>query len=187
VPSDNAPQSGLRDRIRLRHPAVRDGLAIWHLIGEAGTLDQNSTYAYLAICRDFADTCVVAEPADVSSGAGQQLYGFVTGYLPPRQPDALFIWQIGVAPAARGAGLAGRMLQHLLLAPACHAVSHLITNVTPSNAASRALFHGLARRLDARLEEEDGFDAGLFPEPGHEPERLLRIGPFDPRRLAATD
>jgi L-2,4-diaminobutyric acid acetyltransferase len=171
-------QSDEKLRVRFRHPDVADGLAIWHLIAEAGTLDQNSTYAYLAICRDFAETCLVAEHADTRGGTSG-LLGFVTGYLPPKHRDSLFIWQIGVAPAARGAGLAGRMLRRLLTSAACHDVNYLITNVTPSNTASRALFHGLARRLHAAVEEQEGFPGWLFPEPDHEPESLLRIGPFD--------
>jgi L-2,4-diaminobutyric acid acetyltransferase len=178
---DNARPPGQELTIEFRHPTVADGLRIWHLIGEAGTLDRNSTYAYLAICRDFADTCLVASPADATT----PLLGFVTGYLPPAHPDTLFIWQIGVAPHARGLGLAGRLLRRLLRAPACDNVRFLITNVTPSNAASRALFGGLARRLGATLGEEEGFPGSLFPEANHEPERLLRIGPFDHRTLDA--
>ncbi len=162
-----------------RHPEVPDGLAIWQLIGEAGTLDQNSTYAYLTLCRDFADTCLVACRDD-------RLQGFVTGYIPPRHPDTIFVWQIGVAPDARGEGLAGKLLQQLLQSKACAGVRYMITNVTPSNAPSRALFQGLARRLDAPLEEDEGFPATLFPEPGHEPECLLRIGPFKAEHTPAA-
>jgi L-2,4-diaminobutyric acid acetyltransferase len=160
---------------RLRHPMVRDGSALWRLVGDAGTLDLNSAYAYLMVCRDFADTCIVAEDAG-------RLAGFVIGYRPPPRPDTVFVWQIGVAPDARGLGLGGRILDALLEADACAGVRFLDTNVTPSNAASRAMFHALARRLDAGVEELEGFESTLFPDPSHEPERLLRIGPFRPRK-----
>ena len=154
-----------------RHPQVEDGLRIWRLIREAGTLDLNSTYAYLVLCRDFADTCLLAE-------RNGRLDGFVTGYLPPKHPHTLFIWQIGVAPTARGKGLASQLLEQLLQSDSCEQVNSLITNVTPSNKASRALFARLARSLDTELTEDNGFGEALFPEPGHEPERLLHIGPF---------
>lgn len=159
----------------LRHPTVRDGLTIWRLVGEAGTLDLNSTYAYLMVCRDFAETCIVADE-------GGRVSGFVVGYRPPRRRDVVFIWQIGVAPAARGRGIGSRMLDRLLASRGCAGVRVLETNVTPSNEASRALFHALARRLGAPVTELDGFASSLFPDPSHEPERLLRIGPFRPSR-----
>ena len=154
-----------------RRPEIPDGLAIWRLVSEAGTLDLNSTYAYLMACRDFADSCIVAERAG-------RLVGFVLAYQPPSKPDSVFVWQIGVAPDARGRGLAGEILNRLLEAEACAGVRYLESNVTPSNVASRALFEGLARRLDAPIEELEGFEGSLFPDPAHEPERLLRIGPF---------
>ncbi|MDY6827797.1 MAG: diaminobutyrate acetyltransferase [Pseudomonadota bacterium] len=164
-------QTDTQTKIQLRHPDVEDGVRIWQLVQAAGTLDLNSCYAYLMVCRDFSATSVIAE-------AGDQAIGFVTGYRPPPNPDALFVWQVGVAPAGRGKGVAGRMLEFLINAEACRGVRRLITNVTPSNAASRALFLGFARRVGAPLEESPGFGAALFPEPSHEPERLLSIGPF---------
>ncbi|MBW2508117.1 MAG: diaminobutyrate acetyltransferase [Deltaproteobacteria bacterium] len=160
--------------IVFRHPTVPDGLALWRLVREAGTLDLNSTYAYLMVCRDFADTCIVADQAE-------RITGFVMGYRPPRKTDTVFVWQIGVAPDARGHGLASVLLDRLLQAPACAAVRFLETNVTPSNRASRSLFESLARRLGAPIEELEGFASALFPDRLHEPERLLRIGPFERR------
>lgn len=157
-----------------RHPRVVDGLAVWRLVKEAGTLDLNSTYAYLMVCRDFSDTCILAERAG-------RLAGFVIGYKPPAKPDTVFVWQVGVAPDARGLGLGSRVLDRLLASEACANVRFLETNVTPSNRPSRALFGSLARRLVAPLEEHEGFESELFPDPTHEPERLLRIGPFSPR------
>lgn len=157
-----------------RHPDVVDGLALWRLVKEVGTLDLNSTYAYLMVCRDFFDTCIVAE-------RGGRLAGFVTGYKPPSTPDTVFVWQVGVAPDARGLGLGSRVLDRLLASNACAEARFLETNVTPSNGASRALFASLARRLNAPMQELEGFGSELFPDPTHEPERLLRIGPFVPR------
>jgi L-2,4-diaminobutyric acid acetyltransferase len=161
------------DPIVFRHPEIRDGLSIWRLIQEAGTLDLNSTYAYLMVCRDFSETCIVAEHDG-------HVVGFVTGYRPPRKQDTVFVWQIGVAPNARGRRLASEVLDRLIASEACKGVRYLDTNVTPSNEASRALFGSLARRLNAPIEELEGFESSLFPEPSHEPERLLRIGPFRP-------
>ena len=155
-----------------RHPTVEDGAAIWQLVVDAGTLDQNSSYLYLLLCRDFSTSCAVAE----SDG---KLEGFVTGFRSIERPDVWFLWQIGVAPTARGQGLARRLAHFVLNAQAPNGVRFLETTVTESNTASRALFAGIARRLDTELKESDLFTTELFPGTGHEAEPLLRIGPFD--------
>ena len=161
----------------LRPPTVEDGPALWQLVIDAGSLDRNSSYTYLLVCRDFRETSIVAE--HVRERAANRLVGFVTGYRLPSQPDTLFVWQVGVAKQARGEGLASRLLDGLLRQPGCHGVRFLETTVTPSNEASRAMFGSLARRLETDLVESEGFPASLFPEGGHEPEPRLRIGPFD--------
>ncbi len=151
---------------------MEDGAAVWRLVEDLGSLDRNSPYAYLLLCRDFADTCVLAE----DSGA---LLGFVVGYRLPADPETVFVWQVGVSQQARGRRLASAMLDGLLVSEGCRGVRFLEATVTPSNAASRALFESLARRLDAALVESPGFPAEAFPQGDHEPEPRLRIGPFD--------
>jgi L-2,4-diaminobutyric acid acetyltransferase len=181
--SKPGPDNGGSGGIRFRSPTVEDGPALWQLVIDAGTLDRNSTYTYLLLCRDFRETSIVAERAEQGGSQEQELVGFVTGYRLPAQPDTLFVWQVGVAKQARGEGLASRLLDGLLCSPGCRDVRFLETTVTPSNEASRALFGSLARRLDADLVESEGFAASLFPEGGHEPEPRLRIGPFETSKL----
>lgn len=159
------------DNIQFHHPSMADSPNIWHLVQEVGTLDSNSSYAYVLMCRHFAHTCVIATLDD-------DIVGFITGYRPPEDNDVLFVWQVGVAPKARGKGVAGRMLDWLVHCDGCQGIQFLETTVSPTNDASRAMFAGLARRLNTELEPKGVFPSGLFPEPGHEPEPLLRIGPF---------
>lgn len=138
-------------------------------------LDVNSVYAYLLIGEHYSHTSVVAE-------VGDRLGGFISAYIPPAKPDTVFVWQVGVAEAGRGKGLATRMLLEILKRPACKNVHYLDTTIGPSNEASMALFRGLARRLDTGCEEEELFSSELFGEHSdepHEPEILFRIGPFD--------
>jgi len=161
-----------RGEIHLRHPTIEDGDAMWQLVVDAGTLDRNSSYLYLLLCRDFASSCAVAE----REGA---LVGCVTGFRSIERPEVWFLWQIGVDAGARGQGLAGRLAHFVLQAQAERGVRFLETTVTRSNGASRALFAGIARRLQTRLEESDLFTAAMFPGDDHEAEPLLRIGPFD--------
>jgi len=153
-----------------------DGQAIHRLIAQCPPLDLNSLYAYLLLSEHHADTCVLAEDA---SG---QVVGFVSAYIPPRQPDVLFVWQVAVHPSARGGGLGRRMLRHLLERPAVRSVQYIETTVGPDNAASRGVFAGLARQLRADCIDNALFEPELFGPEGHEEERLLRIGPFQPSR-----
>lgn len=155
-----------------REPAVEDGAEMWSLVKDTGVLDLNSSYSYLILAEHFAETCVVAE----RDGA---VVGFVTAYIPPKQPDTLFIWQVGVAEDERGNGLASRMLEELLQRPACADVNYLNATVTPSNGPSSGLFRSFARSRGTVCTVQQGFHEDLFPGNGHEPEMLFRIGPFN--------
>lgn len=155
---------------QLRTPTVTDGLALWQMAVDSATLDVNSPYAYLLWCRDFAATSVIAE-------AGGAPAGFVTGYRRPQQPETLMVWQVAVNAAHRGAGLAGRMLDHLAGTLLTDGVTHVETSITPHNHASRQLFSAFARRWDTALDCSELFGAELFPD-SHLAEDLFRIGPL---------
>ena len=156
----------------LRAPAPADGATLWRLVRDAGSLELNSAYAYLLLATHFPDTCLIAEED------GEPL-GLVVGYRPPADPEAVFVWQVGVAPDARGRGLGGRMLHELLARAALGGARYLTATVSPDNEASRALFRSVARNLGAECRIESCFESHHFPEP-HPAEELFRIGPFTP-------
>lgn len=157
-------------RLLLRELRISDGAAIHRLVRACPPLDLNSLYAYLLLGAHHGRTCVVAEgPSGIA--------GLVSAYRLPQSPETVFVWQVAVAPAARGQGLALRMLEHLLARPALAGWRWLETTVTPSNQASRRVFETLAARLGAGSEEHDFFSKEDFHDPQHEPERLIRIGP----------
>ncbi|MFG3255515.1 diaminobutyrate acetyltransferase [Streptomyces sp. NPDC048172] len=158
--------------LKLDTPRVEDGAAIWRIARDSRTLDLNSSYSYLLWCRDFAATSVVARDAD---GAP---VGFITGYVRADSPRTLLVWQVAVDEAARGRGLAAAMLDGLTLRAAQETgIDTVETTVTPDNAPSNRLFTSYARRHAAPVEKEVLFDAEVFPESGHDPEVLYRIGP----------
>ncbi len=128
-------------------------------------------YCNLLQCTHYAETSVAA----VSDG---ELVGFVSGYLLPRRPDTLFVWQVAVSGPARGQGLASRMLRDLLERPCCSDVRYLETTITESNEASWTLFRSLGRALQAELESSVMFDRQRHFADAHDTEMLLRIGPF---------
>ncbi|KAB7627227.1 diaminobutyrate acetyltransferase [Alkalilimnicola sp. S0819] len=160
------------DGITFRNPTVEDGGAIWRIVKESGVLDLNSSYMYLLLCKDFGDSCVIAEHEG-------RAVGFVTGYRPPGRPEAAFLWQVGVDSAMRGHGLGKRLLGAFLRSPGNRGATRLETTISPDNDASRALFRAVARDLGAEVKVEPCFTAAHFPEAGHEDEELFLIGPFD--------
>lgn len=131
-------------------------------------LDVNSRYAYLLWCRDFAATSVVARSND-------DVIGFITGFRRPDRPSTLVVWQVAVAEAARGMGVAGAMLDALF--DGVLDVEHLETTITPDNDASIALFSRFAERRGAAVRRSELFGAELLGR-GHQPEILFRIGPI---------
>lgn len=159
----------------IRSATAEDGAGVWRLVGESGVLDLNSSYAYLLVLDHFGDTSVVAEHEG-------EIVGFITGFRPPREPEAVFVWQVAVAESMRGRGLARRLLDELVRLPGCRGVRFMLTTVTPSNAPSQAMFRSFARGVDAEVAVSPYFREEHFPEGGHEPEELYRIGPFDVER-----
>lgn len=171
VPDGKAAQQGKADEITLRPPQDTDGLALHRLIAASPPLDPNSMYCNLLQCVDFADTAVAAE-------RDGELVGFISGYIPPRRPDTLFVWQVVVARSARGLGLGKRMLQHLLTRLTPQGIRYLDTTITEDNAASWALFKAVARDRGAAYTRTVRFDRGQHFGDCHDTEFLLRIGPF---------
>lgn len=158
---------------KLDTPRVEDGAAIWRIARDSKVLDLNSSYSYLLWCRDFAATSVVARDAEGEPAA------FITGYIRPARPETLVVWQVAVDDAHRGRGLAAALLDGLVGRVAQEqGITRLETTITPDNAASNRLFTSFAERHLAPVTREVLFDAGLFPDEGHEPEVLYRIGPF---------
>lgn len=151
----------------LRSPSTADGADMWRLARDSGTLDLNSSYAYLLWARDFADTSVIAT-------AGDEVAGFTTGYRRPDAQDTLMIWQVAVAPGHRGRGLARRMLDHLA---DDEELDRLETTITADNHASIALFNSFATARGASIERHPLFPAAEFPD-GHQAEVLFRVGPL---------
>jgi L-2,4-diaminobutyric acid acetyltransferase len=168
------------ERLQIRPPSQQDAAPIWSLVAESPELDDNSPYAYLLLCSHFADTGLVAR-------IGPRLVGFVLGYARPDDASTAFVWQVAVADEARGCGLGGQLLDRWFARCARRSdVRFLEATVTPSNAASRALFCSFARRRGAPVQERVAFPQQVFPESvSHEEEIAIRIGPVPLSRAFA--
>lgn len=155
----------------LRPPTSEDGAAVFELIRGCPPLDVNSRYCNLLQCSHFSDTCVLAEQEG-------RVVGFISAYRVPDRTDTLFVWQVAVGECARGQGLGGRMLDHLLARPACTGVRFVETTITEDNQPSWGLFSAFARRRATALERSLLFDQQRHFDGHHASEYRVRIGPF---------
>ena len=153
--------------ISFRPPSKEDGKSIHQLIRDSKTLDLNSAYLYFLLADHFSETCVVAEEAG-------KLIGFASAYRLPKAPNTLFVWQIGVDASARGKGIASRMLQHLETRPFFSEIDRIQLTISPSNAASRALFEKWAKHLGTTIDTQTYLTEADLGE-GHEAEPLLTM------------
>ncbi len=154
-------------------PVPEHGVAVHDLVAACPPLDRNSIYANLLQCSHFAPTSAIAL-------RGDEVVGWVSGYIPPAAQATWFLWQVAVAPVARGRGLAQRLIDDILARPVCAGVRFLETTITPDNEASWRLFRGVARRLGAPMTHEAWFDRDRHFDGRHDTEMLVRIGPFAP-------
>jgi L-2,4-diaminobutyric acid acetyltransferase len=109
---------------------------------------------------------------------GEDAVGFISGYMIPNKSCTLFVWQVVVSSKARGQGLASRMLHELIRRGQREEVRYLETTITQDNEASWALFRSFARDMGAELTYHEHFEKETHFGGQHDPEFLLRIGPF---------
>ena len=156
------------ETIKLRKPDSEDGSDIWSLIQDCAPLDENSMYCNLIQCDHFRDTCVLAE-------MNGKPVGWISAYVLPDDAETLFIWQVAVSEAARGRGLASRMMAELLDRDACADVTKLQTTITKDNDASWALFTRFADRQDASIDSEPHFTRDEHFDGEHATEHMVTI------------
>ncbi|VWX35494.1 L-2,4-diaminobutyric acid acetyltransferase [Limnobacter sp. 130] len=150
----------------LRHPVLEDGTAVFDLVDACKPLDLNSHYLYLLQCSHFAPTCVVAT-------LHGEVVAWVSGYIPPKQTDTFFVWQVAVGEKARGLGL-GKHLINWVLAQQ-NGIKKIHTSITPDNAASWGLFKSLARDWGSDLSSQDWFEEQSHFGGRHNTEVLVEI------------
>ncbi|MFD6526496.1 MULTISPECIES: diaminobutyrate acetyltransferase [unclassified Isoptericola] len=177
----SSPPTAPLEGLTVRPPTTADGAAMWRLAHDSGSLDLNSSYAYLLLADHFAATCRLALLGDA---AGEEPVGFLSAYRLPADPATLFVWQVAVDPRARGRRVAGRLLDAVVdevTRDGGPAVARIHTTVTTDNASSRRVFARWAAERGATLRETTGYAAADFPD-GHEGEPLLVIEGFSPTR-----
>lgn len=158
--------------LSFRKPIERDGHGVFNLVKDSPPLDLNSMYSYLLLCSHFADTSALVEHD------GKPV-GFLSAYIPPNEPDTLFVWQVAVAKEARGLGLATRMIEDILARPALEHVEQIKTTITMDNEPSWRLFKSFAKSVDANCTNEVMFCRKEHFRGVHDTEHLVTISPLD--------
>lgn len=171
--------------IRFELPSKSDGMAIYQLVKSCPPLDLNSSYLYFLQATHFAETCVLARQ-------DAEILGFVSGYIHPQEPNTLFIWQVAVAEAARGQGLAKQLLLNLIQRDNLTQINKVITTISPSNKASQGVFtsfanqYGLTVQTEEFLTEMDFISSDSDQNQDHEAEELYSIFKPDHSPLALS-
>lgn len=163
--------------IIFREPTVSDAESIWNLVASNKPLDENSKYLYILLCHQFSKTCVVAE-------YDSKIIGFLSGFISPKNPDTLFVWQAAVDDEFRNKGVA-KELTFKALSQTDPSVRFVEATVTPSNKASLKFLQNFASQLDANFTKTSLFSTELLGG-NHEPEDLVRIGPIQKNLLEVT-
>ena len=158
-------------KMNYRHPLFEEGLAIYQLIKSCPPLDTNSIYYYYILCRDFSETCVVAEQ-------NHQIMGFLSAYRKPQESDCLFVWQVAVSNEARGQHSATNMLDWLIARTTCENIRTVETTISPTNDASQNLFKRFANKHQAKYQTTPFLNISQFGNKTHEEEILFRIHPL---------
>jgi len=172
------PKTPDPEKTTLGKPDATHGAAVLSLIQDCAPLDENSLYFYLVQCEQFRDTCVVAE-------RGDEVVGWVSAHIPPKDPDTVFVWQVAVSPEARGEGLGLRMLEALMKRPDCADVEQIQTTITPDNEASWALFRRFARRAGAEVDDEPHYLEDDHFDGEHDTEHMVTLSLGEPVSKAA--
>ena len=161
-----------KDVVTIEAPRSEDGAAVHDLIAACPPLDTNSLYMNLIQTTHFANTCALAREDG-------EVIGWVSGHIPPEEPDVFFLWQVAIGEKARGKRIPKRLVADIFSRPSCKDVRFLKTTITPDNEASWGLFKSIARWLDAPLQESPFFDEDKHFKGRHDSEILVTIGPFD--------
>jgi L-2,4-diaminobutyric acid acetyltransferase len=105
----------------------------------------------------------------------------MTGFVPPKESQTLFVWQVAVDPNYRNEGIAKNLVS-TVLENAGSEIKYVEATVTSSNRASLKFLENLADDLKASISLTPLFSTEVLGE-GHEPENLVKIGPINSKLL----
>jgi L-2,4-diaminobutyric acid acetyltransferase len=127
--------------IVIRPVTEADAIVLRRLAVLCPPLDVHTHYTYWVLCHIADNGSFIAEDD------GEPV-GFTTSL---RDGDAFFIWQIGILPARRGAGLSTRLIGAVVDHARAQGLESLQFSIDPANTTSRAAFAAFAQHHGAAL------------------------------------
>lgn len=149
--------------ITIRPVTEADAVLLRQLAVRCPPLDVHTHYTYWVLCHLAQNGCFIAEDD------GQPV-GFTTSL---RDGDAFFLWQIGILPSHRGAGLASRLISAVSDHARRQHVTNLEFSIDPANVPSLTAFTAFAAHNGSSLTGIGRVD--LHDEGLDEVEDLYRI------------
>ena len=104
-----------------------------------------------------------------------EVVGAVMAYVPPFDPETLFILEVVIAEGEEGKGLGSLMLGQLMRDDSCAGLSRVQTAIRSDDEALWALFRRFARWQRSRMEIEPFITQALTPHRRHENNNLVTI------------
>jgi phosphoribosylamine--glycine ligase len=124
------------DAIAVRSPNETEFMRIHRFVKSCDRMEKYPEHLYRIVLRYHGDVCFVAE----SKG---RIVGFVMGMRSEREPEKIFIWEIGVNRKMRGQGVATRLLNAMESKALDMGCRRMEATIDPANRASYSLFEKL--------------------------------------------
>ncbi len=159
----------MNENIQIVHPTIGDAKCIYNLIKKSKPLDVNSQYLYMLQTTYFNDTCIVAKQYE-------EVVGFVSGFIHPKDENIFFVWQVAVDSNFRGQNIAFSMLKQLFESSKLSNIKYIHTTISPSNIASQKVFEKFAKIFEFDKEISIFATKDYFEE-AHEDELLYMMKP----------
>jgi L-2,4-diaminobutyric acid acetyltransferase len=126
---------------------------IYALVKETRVLDVHTPYTYWVMNEGYEKLMLVADN-------GGEIIGYVGGLSAFREPNATFIWQIGVLPSWQRRGIGMALLDKFVESSIKIGATKIYTTISDQNEASLLLFASFTQKISKSL-NIIGIAAGL--------------------------
>ena len=133
--------------IDIRKAREEDFLAVHQFVSTCPPLEKYFEHFYKIMLRYFQNTCFIAE-------AGDNIVGFLMGFVSPVHENTYFLWQVGVSPAKQGKGVGKLLLKAMESCVKEMGGRRIEVTVDPENEPSLRLFRSLGYTNISRQEGE---------------------------------
>ena len=134
-------------KIHIRKAREEDFLAVYRFVSSCPPLEKYFEHFYKIMLRYFHNTCFIAEDGD-------EIVGFLMGFISPVHESTYFLWQVGVSPTTQGKGVGKLLLKAAENTLKEMDIRRIEVTVDPENKPSLRLFKSLGYINISRQEGE---------------------------------